>query len=1402
MARRHVRALLLIGAAVLALPLLLIALLSLFPGLARGPSAQLASQVLHRPVELRALSFDPWSLSVRLTGIRIGAAGPGQPTDALAAIDEIQLQLAWASLLEGYPDVVRLQLTGPHLHLGRDASGQLDIQDLLDLFLKAPAQGPPAALVLQQVLVRDGRIEWHDARSGRSHVLGGLQFELPRFSTRRQDSALPVEPRLYGQLDGHLIVLYGTARLSKGDEALSVHFEVEDLRIPDFADVLPLPHNFALRDGRFDARMDARVQLRPGALPGVQLQGRLSLRDVDLRAAAQAATPLLRLASLDVPVTAFDLDQRSLHLGQVVVRGFAVHVRRDAQGRIDWVAQLLDSERSPPSPGTPAAKSDLGHLALDGLDFRDGSADWQDDAEGSPVRFGVRAAELTLGPLQWPATQPIGFAITLHGDHGEHAWLAGVGQPGRREIDAQASLAQIDIDRFSPYFAGRLPVRIAASPFGSSARLRAGLDDAGAWARISELAFTLPHVLVSRLSDGQRLVEAHGIRLHGLSLDTRAGAGAVDELDWLDLQSRYQAASGAAHFSQVNADWHAGHYQLGSLQVAQLALPAGLRASVLTGTGLDLDLPGRRYQLGSVAAAQLSSASGLRADALQAAEATADLGVGHYHAGLFNAAGLGAPGDNRVAGISLRDADLDLTRSRVVVAAGTMTGISLGRRFEIAQVEAAGALIDTAGRTAVLERLQIGDSRLQIVRTADGNFDLGTLMAIRTAIPAMDSERTANPGMAPQPANAASGSRASRRDGPRWQGELRDLQISHGAGSYQDHQRPGAPRLQWSELELHLGRLGTLSAQPTAFDGAVRINQDTRLSLRGQLAGEPLAGQLQLGVHHLLLPEWVPWLPSQLPLQVVAGTLDLDGTLRAQGHLAAPVFGWDGKLTLADAELHENREGARLLSWNSLQAQGVHVNTQPRDAAIEAIALTGLRAQLQLLADGSFNVSHLLDAGHGAAPAAATQTRAPPGSPLAGPAGAAPAAPIAAAGTGAHPATPFPLAIGRIEIRDGTVLFSDHFVRPEYSAQLDQLQGTITGLSSHATQPGQLELAGRLDGGASVRLSGALNPLVSPLALDLKAVVHGFELGPLSSYSTRFTGYPIVRGKLSFDVGYRLQDGVITASNQLTLDQLTLGPRQEVRGIRQLPIDLAVSLLKDSDGVIQVDLPIRGTLQDPQFNLGSIIAQLVTRAVERAVTAPFRWLGSLFGGEHAESFGWLAFAPGSDLLDDTARDKLARLAQALRAKPALRLDIAARGDARLDAQGVREEIFRQKLLVQKIRLLITAGQAIGDRPEAIQWTPAETPALLAAAWRQEHPGQTPPADTRVLEDQLRASIDSGQDILTDLGVRRSRAAQDWLTGSGGIDPARVFVLGQDDAAPPGADDGVPRPAARIDFSLR
>jgi hypothetical protein len=232
-----------------------------------------------------------------------------------------------------------------------------------------------------------------------------------------------------------------------------------------------------------------------------------------------------------------------------------------------------------------------------------------------------------------------------------------------------------------------------------------------------------------------------------------------------------------------------------------------------------------------------------------------------------------------------------------------------------------------------------------------------------------------------------------------------------------------------------------------------------------------------------------------------------------------------------------------------------------------------------------------------------------------------------------------------------------------------------------------------------------VNPLIDKPALDLTATAHGVELTNLTPYSAKYAGYPITKGKLNVDLHYQLANDQLQANNHIFIDQLTFGDHVENDTATKLPVKLAISLLKNTRGEIDVNLPVSGSLSNPEFSIGGLIWRAVLNLIAKAVTSPFTLLSHAFGGSGGEDLGYVEFAPGSYALSDAQQKKLDTVAKMLTEKPSIRLDLIGRVDPAVDTPGLRDVYVDRLVRQQKLKDVIGQGESVD--PMTVKVAPAE-----------------------------------------------------------------------------------------------
>ncbi|WP_211958524.1 DUF748 domain-containing protein, partial [Cupriavidus numazuensis] len=404
--------------------------------------------------------------------------------------------------------------------------------------------------------------------------------------------------------------------------------------------------------------------------------------------------------------------------------------------------------------------------------------------------------------------------------------------------------------------------------------------------------------------------------------------------------------------------------------------------------------------------------------------------------------------------------------------------------------------------------------------------------------------------------------------------------------------------------------------------------------------------------------------------------------------------------------------------------------------------------------------------------------------------------------------------IGGVSVDKGNINFSDFFVKPNYSANLTGMKGSVSKVSSGDPTPADLVLNGRLDDDAPVSISGKINPLGEQLYLDIAAKASGVELTRLTPYAAKYAGYPITKGKLTVDVAYKIDHGKLDASNHLYLDQLTFGDKVDSPDATKLPVLLAVSLLKDRHGVIDVNLPVSGSLSDPEFSIGGVIVRVIVNLLAKAITSPFALIGSAFGGGSGEELGYVEFAPGTSTLTPAAKEKIATVAKALNDRPSLKLEISGRIDPATDEAGARRAWLDARVAEQKRRDLRKSAQEgdeasdseAGEQGADVKVSKQEYPKYLEEVYKRasvKKPrnfiGMAKSLPPEEMERLLMANAEVSETDLRHLADQRALVVKQSLERDGKVPEDRLFLTAPHLNAEGIKDKGAPN---RVDFSVR
>jgi len=616
-----------------------------------------------------------------------------------------------------------------------------------------------------------------------------------------------------------------------------------------------------------------------------------------------------------------------------------------------------------------------------------------------------------------------------------------------------------------------------------------------------------------------------------------------------------------------------------------------------------------------------------------------------------------------------------------------------------------------------------------------------------------------------------------------WEVRIPRINVRNLALSLEDRGLEPAPVFVLKPLNVRIDGYSTAPGTTVKAGVEATVNERGQLTVAATTNLDTLATEADVDLSALPLELAQPYIARETSMTLTKGVLAAKGQVTYEDALPDAKLGFKGDVRITGLRTIDNALREDFVTWDALALDAVEYRSEPESLRIRTVDARSPFARVIIGPDGTTNISAIL-----AAPGA-TATTVP--GPTIGPAAsrAPEAVAVARAPADTPPsaeAAPFPIRIGTVRISNGSARFADFTTRPNFAIGIENLKGTITGLSSAPSSRATVELDGQVDRFSPVTIRGEVNPLAAETFLDMAMTFRNVELASFTPYSGRFAGYSIRQGKLSVDLNYKVNDRQLDADHKFVIDQLELGDKVESPDSVGLPLKLAVALLKDRNGVIDLDLPVTGDLDDPQFRIGPIVWKVFVNLLTKAVTAPFALLGSLFGG--GDEVNLISFPNGEAAAGPAETEKLASLVKALTERPGLKLTVPAVFNRASDAPALTEAGLQRKLVAAR-RTELTARKKPVDGLDyaAITADPGEHLRLLTALHRElvgpDAPLPEPTAEVAdieaarigLLEDTLRERIEVTDAEFFALARARAEYVQARLLTDTGIDPTRVFL---------------------------
>ncbi|MCP9443468.1 MAG: DUF748 domain-containing protein [Nitrospira sp.] len=598
-----------------------------------------------------------------------------------------------------------------------------------------------------------------------------------------------------------------------------------------------------------------------------------------------------------------------------------------------------------------------------------------------------------------------------------------------------------------------------------------------------------------------------------------------------------------------------------------------------------------------------------------------------------------------------------------------------------------------------------------------------------------------------------------------WHVSIGEVELQNYGAAFDDRTLPRPQYVDVEKLNVTVKEIRIPFKQALPVDLSMTLNQTGIVTVKGMVTVEPLGADVAVALKHIGIRPFQAYLDRFLNVDVRDGTINLAGTLRyATVRSKEPLLRFRGDVGIDRLVMSDRKEFEEVLSWKALNVNRLALDVEPTVVKIGEVVLQEPAVQAVLESDGTLNLSHLVvqsqpDGLQGASGEKKGETSAAP-----------------SAARSAQPA----IMIDQVKVVKAAAVFRDISIEPSVRTGLTELSGTITGLSSKQIKKADVDLTGRVDGAAPLKIAGKINPLSEDAFTDVVVTLGGMDLTPASPYSGKYAGYVLSKGKLSLDLKYKVSQKVLEAENVVLIDQLTFGHKVESPDATSLPVPLLVALLQDRKGLIEIDLPIRGNLDDPDFKYGKVVIATLFNLLGKIAASPFTLLGKLLPGGGGDDLQFIAFAPGSTALTPEEAAKLEALETALVERVGLLLDIKGTFDAVLDREAVRARKLKERLLAMK-------RQEFGSTEEEKELSPEDEQRLVAKWFAKLLSQQTnQPADPAKAEGQpaptfeemtqrLMAEIQVTDAELESLARQRAEVVRNRLVQSGRLGVERVFL---------------------------
>ena len=436
-------------------------------------------------------------------------------------------------------------------------------------------------------------------------------------------------------------------------------------------------------------------------------------------------------------------------------------------------------------------------------------------------------------------------------------------------------------------------------------------------------------------------------------------------------------------------------------------------------------------------------------------------------------------------------------------------------------------------------------------------------------------------------------------------------------------------------LNVNLQNISENLAAPVTAKIDMKSSQKLNLALKGKITPEPLNIEADIKLSDANLPRYFVYAKNYLDASLKSGELNAELNVKYAADASV-----SGKANIANIELADG-SGDKVFAFKNLKLS--KISFAKNFLNLERVTLSAPFLKTHLNKEREFNLSRLVkkSESENAQKADAKQTASKNEKPV-------------EAAKQQKKEGEFDFAIKNILVENGDVDFSDASLFMPFATKITKLEGVLMDIDS--TRPTMGTFEGVVDKSGFSKIGLKLLPYDPKKSTEVKFSFKDIDLVDVTPYSGQFLGYKIEKGKLNLTLNYDVKDSKLNGSNVVNLDTLTLGEKVESKDAVDLPLSLAISILSDQNNQINIDLPVTGDLNDPDFKYGGIVWEAVKKLFADITLAPFRFLGNMLGLS-SNDLNTIDFMPANAELIVSEQAKIADFIKLTTAKPKMKLSI-------------------------------------------------------------------------------------------------------------------------------------------------